>query len=1256
MLTAAEQPRLQRFDVVRTLGAGGMGVVYEAFDRERQVRVALKTMKSLSADLRLRFKNEFRALQGIHHPNLVTLGELFEEEGQLYFTMELVRGMPFIQYVRPGVPGGLMLGSQAKTLISMRDSATLTATLADRPRSRQPTREPAPLPGASAEPRGVFDEPRLRNALAQLASGLHALHLAGCIHRDIKPSNVLVTPQGRVVILDFGLVMEADRAEERQVVGTAHYMAPEQAAGAAVGPAADWYALGVMLYQALTGRRPFDGLSEAVMRLKQQRDPPAPGTVASGLPGDLEELCMRLLQRNPAARLQGQEVLRLLGAAADHELSSLLSSRHGFVGRELELRQLTRAFEHTRNGQLVQVLVEGESGMGKSILVRHFLDSIAHEALIFSGRCYERDSVPYKAVDEIIAALGHYLRELPPELAETLLPPGADLLAQVFPELELGVAPDAEREAMDPIMLRNAVFSTLRELFRRLAEHTPLVLAIDDLQWTDADSMALLAEVMRQPEAPRLLLVATLRTATETSALRVSEELLAPVASARRILLHGLPVEEAQALVGTLLEGVALPRGVDVAAIISEARGHPLFIDALVRHRLVQGEQSAEGVRLDEALWYRVQRLEQNERRVVELVAVAGRPVPLGVAAQTLAHELDEVLRSTVRLQAERLVRVTTAGSQQFVEPFHDRVRETVTSRLEPAARRTWHGRLALALELSGRAELETLALHWAEAGEHERAAGYAARAGEQAAAALAFDHAARLFRRALELGQGDDEQALRLKLAEALYNAGRGSEAAEAYLRAASKASSQQALELGQHAAQCYLYAGYIDEGLTHFRPVLAAARLEPPRSTPGLLAALVGWQLRLRLRGFAFRERQEQEIEPAVLQRVDTSWAMSRSLAVIDAFRGAYFHTRNLLLALEAGEPGRIARALGVEATFAALGGTSSRARAEAVLARAEAAAERSGQPYALGFTLGARGFVSFFLGRFREALPALERSVSIFREQCVGAWLEHGTTMVLLLWSLWMGGSLRELSRRATLYLREADEHSDRLLATCLGSGYINSRWLVEDRPEEALREARQAIESWERYNRSHASFQQQHFYDMAAVGQQGLYTGDYAGAHHYLRERWPAFRRSLASRLQMNRIVICQLRARTALACASVSRDARERRALLALVVRSAHALERERAEWATPQADLLLAGVAMLENRPEAALALLRRAAHALNQVSLLLPAAAAARRWGLLLGGEQGRKHVEEGERWMRAQGVVNPERMTAMLVPGFPD
>src|SRR5262245_39611934 len=191
----------QRFVLQRQLDAGAFGAVFEAQDLERHATVALKLMQRRDPAALLLFKQEFRTLTGIAHPNLVQFYELHSDGEHWFFTMELVRGRPFLEAVR--------------------------------------------TPPGEGPP---FEEERLRDALRQLAEGLVFLHGAGKLHRDIKPSNVLVTDSGRVVVLDFGLVADIDASsQEAKGAGTPRYMSPEQAAARPVGPAADWYSVGVML-------------------------------------------------------------------------------------------------------------------------------------------------------------------------------------------------------------------------------------------------------------------------------------------------------------------------------------------------------------------------------------------------------------------------------------------------------------------------------------------------------------------------------------------------------------------------------------------------------------------------------------------------------------------------------------------------------------------------------------------------------------------------------------------------------------------------------------------------------------------------------------------------------------------------------------------------------------------------------------------------------------------------------------------------
>jgi len=363
-----------RFEVVRRIGEGGMGVVYEALDLERHERVALKTILHHDADTIARVKHEFRALQDIHHPNLVTLRELVADADDVFFTMDLVEGVDLRAWVcgesRRGGP------SAGATAIDVRPEADPDTIVDLTPGGRTPAsgvelRAPRATRG--------FDESRLRDAFRQIALGLSALHAAGKIHRDVKPSNVKVTPEGRVVLLDFGLVFEVDSRQltEGHVVGTPAYMAPEQASTSTVGPAADWYAVGVMLYECLAGRRPFEGAADLVLSNKHFLEPVAPSALADGVPSDLEQLCLALLRVEPLARPTGDEILTRLHARTSARPTL---GDAPFVGRDDELETLRRAFDDVAGGATVAVTLHGESGVGKSCLVRRFFPTTGSQS------------------------------------------------------------------------------------------------------------------------------------------------------------------------------------------------------------------------------------------------------------------------------------------------------------------------------------------------------------------------------------------------------------------------------------------------------------------------------------------------------------------------------------------------------------------------------------------------------------------------------------------------------------------------------------------------------------------------------------------------------------------------------------------------------------------------------------------------------------------------------------------------------------
>jgi hypothetical protein len=464
--------RLGDYRLVRELGRGGMGVVFEAVHLQRGDRVALKMLPQVDGARLYRFKREFRSAADLSHPNLIGLHSLESDGAWWFFTMDLVQGVDFLEYVRPG----------------------------DR-----------------------LDELRLRSALAQMALGVMALHRNHIIHRDLKPSNVMVTHAGQVILLDFGLVVELEQPGLSQstdkIAGTPAYLAPEQAAGSVVTAACDWYAVGVMLYEAPAGDRPFTGPLLQILQDKRHLDP-APLPADPGIPRDFAAFCLQLLARDPRRRPDAFEITgRISAQVGRHEPSTAGVGGHHLVGRDHHLAALRDVYHSLRRrGDPQTVFILGRSGEGKTSLAEHFLAALRPDrgVAVMAGRCYDRESVPFKALDALIDALATYLRGLPETDAALLIPDDIGLLAQVFPVLQrvevVARAGVARLASLDEQQVRQRAFAALRSLLERISRRCPVVWFIDDLQWGDADSAEVLFEALRPSDAPQVLFLGTFRS------------------------------------------------------------------------------------------------------------------------------------------------------------------------------------------------------------------------------------------------------------------------------------------------------------------------------------------------------------------------------------------------------------------------------------------------------------------------------------------------------------------------------------------------------------------------------------------------------------------------------------------------------------------------------------------------------------------------------------------------------------------------
>ncbi len=1014
-----------------------------------------------------------------------------------------------------------------------------------------------------------------------------------------------------------------------------------------------------MLYQALTGKLPFVGSAAEVIARKWTEAPPPLLESAPRAPSDLSELCAALLRIDPAERPEGDEILALLGGVPRPSPRAPVRA-DAFVGRLDELGVMERAFERACAGATVTLLVEGESGVGKSALMRELTGRLAARAgaLLLRGRCYERESLPYKAIDSLMDQLARYLASLPAPQCAALLPESAATLRSTFPVLEIVpslLALPSVPIVADPHEARARMFASVRALFINVSRVSRIVMSIDDLQWADEDSLMLLTEVLRQG-GPSLLLLGSIRSASERGqdARGRTDALLAHLSEeVQRMRLDPLPEGDARALIRRLLEegeDPSIAEGVVegvIDGIRAEAKGHPLFIDELVRHRAAH--EAVVPARLDDALWERASRLPADARTLLEVVAVAGAPTPQQVVAKAAALDFARAFDSIAALRAGRLVLTSGAYRHDTVEPYHDRVRESVLMHLEPAVRKEWHGRLALALEQSKRPDPEKLIQHWLGAGEPARAGEYAVRAADAAVKALAFEHASSLYRTAIELHPHDPEAERELyrKLGDALVASGRGVAAAKAFQSAASGAPVGTALVLRRRATEQLLRAGEIEEGLTAVRQLLAQVGMRLPKSPITGIVYLLVWRAFLWLRGLRFVERDVSTIPVRDLERLDVCWTISSALGVVDTFRAAAFQARHLALALRAGEPFRVARALAVESVYVGLGGEKTWKKAEICMARADAIAERTGRSDAVALALFTRALVHHVAGRFRAAASLFERAQPLLRAEPSGMHWEIGTSQAYMLTDLAFCGELAKLCELQPAYLRDATERGDLHAAFNLRTGHRALPHLIRDDPDRVHADVREAMRAW-----STGGYHMKHLDANIATVNAQLYAGDGRAAYETMRASWPRLVRSLLLQIQLVRVWSHWDRARSAIAAAQAG--ARPTGALLRIAARDARALEREGCGWSIALSKLVAAGVANVRAPGEpGGRALLERGIGDCDALGMRLHAASARRALGALVGGDEGRALVRAAEQWMVGQGVRKPTRMAQMIVPG---
>jgi hypothetical protein len=1192
-------PELTRFCVLSRIGAGASGTVYRAQDRESGAIIALKVLHESSGAALRSLQAEFEALHHLTHPNLVKLYEVGSEDGIAFVSMELIEGVDFVRYVRP------------------------------RPY--------------------LFEEQRLRSALVQCVVGLDQLHAIGKVHRDVKPGNVRVTNDGRVVILDFGLLADAHAGmtvelSDHLQAGTAAYMAPEQAVGDPVSPATDLYALGVMLFQALTCELPFSGTAHEMRVAKVSSSAPRP-RVPEASCEDLEKLCAWMLAMHPGDRPDVRQLLTALGATErirDRSRPASLPpvSRMPFVGRAQELQRIEQ-LALSPKAHVIGLHLLARSGIGKTALLneaRRRVEAL-DEVIWLEGCAHDPQRLPFESLAGVIDGLAKWLLRI--GVRAEWLTEGSDSMHELFPALRR-VAQIPHRlgppSVPDRLERRWRALSALRHLLLGLSRERPVVMCIDDFHHLDLDSRRVIERLFLGPDSPSLLLL----VASEPEGVSIELE------ERQMIVLEPLPLAEVTALAGLLTRDEAEARPL-VERAARTSLGCPLLLLELLRLCRREGSLAELPDRLDLVTRARYDGLAPESRDVLDAIAIAAVPLPLGVLASALGRPASEISRAAAQLTREGFLYVGEPAHDVLC-PTHDALLAVCASFLSTERRQTLVPGLCDALsgvDLSFGAQLVKLSI---ECDRAELAADAAFRLSKAALEVLAMDRAAHYHSLAAELTQKKDllvQYSSARLLAETLADAGRSVEAAYAYQLAYQTSNAANALDLHRRSAELFVHSGHMEEaGLSCIRDALETVGEDMPETFRQAALSLFKSRAWVWMRGLSFDERTIQQVSARDLTRIDVMWSVGATLGLIDHLHGAALHLRGLIHALKAGEPQRVARALALEAAFLAASEPAPQPRVEKLLERAIALCEGRRVPYVDGLLALSRAMVCWarndHLGCFAQASSA----ETTFRTHCADVLWEVTTAQTLVVGNLSALGRFRELSERAQRYQQEALERGSRHAYGSLELYGGFARILCLDDPKNARARVRDAVACFPRQR-----FVLQHIGELTALAWIDSYEQRPIDDKRVAAAREGAKQSHLLGTFLV-RDAIYDSEARLAVQQGKRGQShAKEAAHKLARLARSIRVLGMPASEG---KALFWTAHARALVGAENDVPVLLDEAAKRCHEASAHGLACAITYRRGRLLGGDEGKSLVRDVSERFKAEGVRNPTRLVNAFAPGF--
>ncbi len=738
-----------RYRLQEMLGEGGAGVVYKAEDEQLKRTIAIKLLTGdvhMTAEKLERFRGEARSVARLNHPNIITLYDYSEEQGRPYLVIEYIPGQDLWELDNRYAP------------------------------NLMPFEESVPI---------------IDGILAALEYS-HARHV---IHRDLKPENVMITPDRQVKVMDFGLARiegQSRLTQDGLVAGTAAYLAPELALGERGDHRVDLYALGVIMYELLTGRRPFSG-DDPLTVISQHIHAPVvpPQHYNPAIPDELQAVVLKLLVKNPDDRynsaaqvrrdllpfltriqsgepMQASQTTQQPAAAeespTDPQVLLERIARGKMFGRESELEKLKRRWDLVRLGEYKDeplLLISGEGGIGKTRLLRELqVYTGLRDGYILHAIAQERDAgTPYAVVTTI---LNNYVAEQPAELLRSQMTgfiPGE--VVKLVPQLAEKLGHIQPNPSLEPGAERARLLEQISRFLLNIADQRPTLILIDDLHFADPGSLDILQLTLRQAVGSSLLLAGAYRDVALSYSNPTSRLITALEAEslvfrlALRRLSQNVVKQMLEALLGNTVSRKFL------RSIYQATEGNPYFVEELVKSLAVDGQIQLRDGRWEQqqsnlmavpgsikaVLGKRLDFIKKPSLELLQMAAALGRSFSLNLLIEaspqddeTIQWGIEEALRAQLIevVQIEDKPASLPGANIDIQYQFqHALIRETLYEELRPLRRRQLHRRIAAASErLAGNEPVNNpavLAHHFIAAAQDEKAVPYLRQAGEKA-------------------------------------------------------------------------------------------------------------------------------------------------------------------------------------------------------------------------------------------------------------------------------------------------------------------------------------------------------------------------------------------------------------------------------------------------------------------------------------------------------------------------------------------